>query len=404
MQIPGRGSRHTLLRSWALLALFAALPAGSGTAGEVFLERPDGEVLRFEAAGFTTRDPREHGASLVRFGVQAAGAGWQPELEVESVDGLRVRGRLLGGEGEELFLELVGGSRLPLSIEEVRRVDFHGRIPASFTGRIERAESGDRVYFARGAGLDRVDGTLLEFDGEGLKVDSALGPFPVRWRDVAVILVAPLDEGPAKPDPDAVPIVVDLVDGSRLRGALVSLRGDELGLRTPSGRGVRLPASAVAEVLVDDGRLAFLSDLTPIAAEEGSPFGDELGMTWPHRRDRSVSGGPLTAGGRRWSRGLGVHAPSRLTYALGGEWSRLRVTVAIDDEVLRLPARGSVRFRVLVDGEERHASRIVRGGEPPLELPPIDLAGARELVLEVDMADELHVADRADWLRPILVR
>ncbi len=403
MQILARGPARPTFPLWALLPLLCAPSAAGPGAGDVFLERPDGEVLRFDAAGFTTRDPREHGAALVRFSAPPA-AAWQPELEVELAGGLRVFGRLLGGEGEDLFLELVGGPRLPLSIEEVKRLDFRGRIPASFAGRIEPAESGDRVYFTRGGGLDRVDGTLLEFDAEGLKVDSALGPFAVRWRDVAVILVAPLDGGAAVTDPDAVPIVVDLVDGGRLRGELVSIAGGEVGLRTPSGRGVRLPASAVAEVLVDDGRLRFLSDLEPVAVEEGSPFGDELGMTWPHRRDRSVSGGPLTAGGLRWSRGLGVHAPSRLVYALGAEWSRLRGSVAIDDGVLRLPARGSVRFRILVDGEERFASRIVRGGEPPLELPSIDLVGARELVLEVDMADELHVADRANWLRPILVR
>jgi hypothetical protein len=388
-----------------LLCAGAGARAGDSRAAVVLLERPDGEVLRFEGLGFSSPDPREHGAVFVRFEGAPAPAGRAAgEALIELAAGGRVRGLVLGGEGEELHLEVVGGSRLPLSIEEVARLSFEGRVPRGWTGRIEPAEAGDRVYFARGGGLDRIDGTLLSFDEEGLRIDSALGPFQVRWREVAAVLVAPLGDAPPRPTEGAVAVVVDLIDGSRLSGELLHITGDGVGLRTRGGRGLRLVAGAVAEVFVVDERLAFLSDMPPDQVEEGSPFGDELGLTWPHRRDLSVSGAPLTAGGRRWSRGLGVHAPSRLTWRLDGGWSELRGSVAIDDEVLRLPGRGSVRFRILVDGEERFLSRVVRGGEAPLALPPIDLQGARALVLEVDMADELHVADRANWLRPLLVR
>lgn len=396
------------LLPFLLLGLGLPGPAAAqvpGGGAQVVLEGPDGKVTRVAAVGFSSPDPREHGAVLVRYeGLSPLAPTAPAEVLVELVSGDRVRGRVLGGEGEDIHLEIAGGSRLPLAIEEVARLAFDGRVPAAWAGRLEPAEEGDRVYFARGGGLDRVDGTLLSFDAEGLSIDSALGTFQTRWHDVAVIFVAPLGAGPARPAADGVPVVVDLVDGSRLAGQLVRLGGDEVLLRTPGGRGVRLVAAAVAEVFVQDGRLAFLSDLAPSQVEEGSPFGDELGLVWPHRRDRSVSGNPLTAGGRQWSRGLGVHAPSRLTWDLDGRWSWLRGHAGIDDEVLRLPARGSVRFRVLVDGQERWASRVVRGGEAPLALPEIDLTGARRLTLEVDMADELHVADRANWLRPILVR
>lgn len=389
------------LSSW-----FASGMGAPTLQGTVILEKADGEVVRLPAAEFATEDPREHGAVLVRFEGLAELKGAAPtQVEAELVGGGRVFGKVLGGEGEELHLEVVGGSRLPLAIESISRLVLPGNVPSGWSGRFDPAAAGDRVYFARGGGLDRIDGTLLEFDAEGLTIDSSIGAFEAKWSTIAAVLVAPLGlDGPAKATDGAVPVVVDLVDGSRIAGELLTLSGKEVGLRTPGGRGLRLPSNVVAELFVDDGRVAFLSDISPDVVEEGSPFGDELGLTWPHRRDRSVSGGPLTAGGRRWSRGLGVHSPSRLTWRLGGEWKELRGYVAIDDEVLRLPARGSVRFRVHVDGEERWSSPMVHGGEPPLPLPVIDLAGADELVLEVDMADELHVADRADWLRPILVR
>jgi hypothetical protein len=154
----------------------------------------------------------------------------------------------------------------------------------------------------------------------------------------------------------------------------------------------------------DDGRVQFLSDLEPSGVEEGGPFGDELGLTWPHQRDASVTGAPLQAGGKTWLRGIGVHSPSKLTFALDGKWESLRGSVAIDDQVLLLSARGAAHFRVLVDGEERWASGLVRGGDSPVELGPIDLSGARELSLVVEMADDHYVADRADWLRPLLIR
>lgn len=126
-------------------------------------------------------------------------------------------------------------------------------------------------------------------------------------------------------------------------------------------------------------------------------------MTWPPRVDRAVDGRPLRAGGRTWSRGLGVHAPSRLTWALDGSWSELRTRAAVDDQVSSGSHRGSVVFRVHVDGELRYESRVVGAGEPVLELPAIELTGARELVLEVDPTADLWIGDRADWLSPVLV-
>jgi hypothetical protein len=66
--------------------------------------------------------------------------------------------------------------------------------------------------------------------------------------------------------------------------------------------------------------------------------------------------------------------------------------------------RDTVRFKIHVDGKVAWESSVARGGEAPLEWPAVALEGARELVLEVDPTDDLHVADRADWLGPYLVR
>jgi len=121
--------------------------------------------------------------------------------------------------------------------------------------------------------------------------------------------------------------------------------------------------------------------------------------------DANVLGDPLRAGEKTYRRGVGMHAPSALTFALDGERRTLRGAVAIDDSarINGAGARGSVVFRVRKDGALAWESPLVRGGDAPLPLPELELGGAHELVLEVDPAGDF-AGDRADWLRMVLVR
>jgi hypothetical protein len=126
-------------------------------------------------------------------------------------------------------------------------------------------------------------------------------------------------------------------------------------------------------------------------------------MVWRSRVDRNVNGGPLVVGGARQPRGLGVHAPSRTTWALDGSFGTLRGSVALDDEVLRLSTRGSCVFRVLLDGREAFASPVVKAGDAPLAFT-IPLGTAKELALVVDPTSDGFAGDRANWLGLLLVR
>lgn len=373
---------------------------------ELRIESAAGEVRRLPLAGLRLEDPAELGGVLVRFeGLEPleALAADADTVELELRNGGMLRARLQGGDGERLDVQLVGEASLRVMIEELDVLRFPARLPRGGRQALEPAPIGDRLYRVAGEDLDRIDGAIEAFEVEGLRFGSELGSKLYPWSEVAACFVEALDASGGE-DGEGTPVVVDLIDGSRLRAGFLRWNEEQLELETAAGRGVALPNVAIAEVFFDDGRLRFLSDMTPSAVDEASPFGDELGLSWPHRMDRSVTGGPLTAGGRHWSRGIGVHAPSRLTFALDGAWRELRGAVAIDDEVLRLSAKGSVIFRVHVDGERRFESAVVRGGDPVLELPRIALQDARELVLEVDLATDLHVADRADWLGVVLVK
>lgn len=325
--------------------------------------------------------------------------------------GDRVRARVRGGAGDLLRVELADGAEWVVSVDRLASLEFEGRVRPEVAVGLVPADAGDVLWWIReGGAIDRVPGTLVEFGAEGPTLESSFGERTYPWAEVAALFVEALDDEAARrPSSDVrglavgAAVALDLVGGGRMNGLLRGLDANTCTLETSPGRTVALPLWCLAELAVDDGRARYLSDLPTARAEEGSAFGDDLGLAWPHRRDLAVTGTPLRAGGRTWRRGFGVHAPSRLAFALDGEWSRLRGSVAVDDSVLRLAARGSVVFRVLVDGEVRFESGVVRGGDAPKALE-VEVQGARELVLEVDMDGDHFVADRADWLGLVLSR
>jgi hypothetical protein len=385
-------------------------PARSGASNtRVLVEARDGTVTERRLVDFETADLRDVGAAWVRFGDARPPDPAQADspVRVELVGGDVLRGRVAGGGGEELSLELLGEVRVPVSIEVMRSLVFPDRLPLAGLSALEAPDEGDRLYRRIADNLDRIDGAVESFESEGIRFDSILGSRLFTWDEVGALFVETFVDDPTGGGDAGGRVVCDLVDGSRVRGTLEKLDRTGCRLVVAGGKALVLPISILSEVSLDDGTIAFLSDLVPDATGdgvEGSPFGDDLGATWPHQMDRSVMGSPLVAGGRTYNRGIGVHAPSRLTFDLGGSWDELRGMVAVDDEVLRLPERGSVVFRIHVDGSLAWESKVVRGGAAPVRIPPVELNGAEELVLECDMSVDFAVADRADWLRVVLVR
>lgn len=375
--------------------------------GKVQLELADGSTLERPASALSLDELKRTGAFSVRVPDARAAPGEilpRDRAQARLAGGELMLGSVRGGKGDVLDFELACKSALAVEVDELRELVFPGRLSAAQVESLEPRKDGDRLYRLNGDSLDRIDGTLESFEAEGVRFESVLGKRTFPWGDVAAVLVLnPAALEPVDPK-DARPVAwIDLADGARLRGRLARLDAGGVELARKGGSAT-VPLAWIEEITLDDGRVCYLSSLEPAAADERSPFGDDLGLAWPHRVDRAVGGAPLTAGGRTWRRGMGVHAPSRLTWKLDGSWKSLRGLAAIDDQVLRLPGKGSVVFRVLVDGKTAWESPLVRGGDAPLAFAGIPLAGAKELVLEVDPAENLHVADRADWLRVVLVK
>lgn len=386
-------------------------PAQAASVARVVIETADGALSSRALEGLEVESLAQIPAAFVRFDGLAppvSAAGTSRELaELRLTGGDWLTARVVGGDGDVLSLELPHAQRFEVDVDHLISLLFSARVPLAQRGVLQAPENGDRLLWARPGGIDRVDGTLEAFGDEGIEFESVLGSRAFPWGEIAALYIEPVGESPPKqPANRARRVAVDLAAGGRLRGELRKLDARSVELSDVAGRDLTLPLGAVAEIAIDDGSMQFLSELAPARAIEGWPADDNLGLRWRYQVDRAVSGGALRADGVAWRRGIGVHAPSRLEWDLDGAWRTLRGSVAVDDSVLLLAARGSVQFSVFLGDSKEPAwtSGLMRGGDAPLELPKLDLRGVRKLALDVSMETELYVADRANWLRVVLVR
>src|SRR4051812_31681371 len=139
-----------------------------------------------------------------------------------------------------------------------------------------------------------------------------------------------------------------------------------------------------------------VSDRTPTAATNGwGPV--ELNMSVGDKA--AGDGRTLTINGKTYSKGLGVHAPSDITYALDGSCSRFQAEVGIDAE--KAP-KGSLAFQVFADGAKVYDSGLVTAATAT---KTVDAAidGATSVRLVVTNGGDNINNDHADWANATLV-
>lgn len=322
---------------------------------------------------------------------------YRRELVVHLADGSKLFGGL-GKDSDDASLSFNGrlfpdGVRIPL--EWVRQLDYRGgdadvTPPATFTA----IEDEDAVLTADGAVLrgvlEQVDGRQVIFE------EPKLGRLTLPWAQVRSVRIAALDEAP-KLQPQ-IPVLLEGVDGSLLAGALTALTPTRADLESPLIGKVSIETARIGAVDFRLGRVAYLSDRNPLRVVERGCHG--LGFHWPWQRDRNVHDkGPLRIGTRTFRRGLGVHSESHLTFAIEPGDEKFQTWIGIDatgHPANNDPNVGSVIFRVLVDGQERHNSGDINWESLPRRVE-VDLAGGKELELVVEVGKGLYILDRADW-------
>lgn len=345
----------------------------------------------------TFRDPdgnrRLPAQDLVRFGM------WRELARgplVLLADGSLLAAEVLSVNSQHVVLDWRLGGEIKVARELVRAVALQP--PAERLRReelldalLEAPARADQLLLVNG---DQGEGTLESLADRKLRFFATLGPIELELGRVRALVLHP----ELRPSivPPSLRAVAGFRDGSRLVVETLRIEQGHLEAITLGGLAVRTPAEALVALQPLGGRVTYLSDLMP-AEYRHVPY---LNLSWPFRRDRNVRGGWLRAGGRLYLKGLGVHSAARLTYRLEPPCRRFEAELAIDDHTA---GRGSVGFRVFVDGQPRYTSPPVRGGQAPLPVA-VDLTGAKRLDLVVDFGEGADVLDDADWLDARLVR
>ena len=163
--------------------------------------------------------------------------------------------------------------------------------------------------------------------------------------------------------------------------------------------------SDITQIIFADFEWSVPVDTGSVSLEDGKLYltasvADEVDSFWQVMKDRSVSGGPISIGGVKYARGLGVHSDSKLTFNLDGQFSTFHVVPGPDDA-----HRGQLEMIILMDGKEVYRSGVVTsqtfGLAEALELP---VAGANQLTLLVEQADGSNGGDHANWADAYLSR
>jgi len=164
---------------------------------------------------------------------------------------------------------------------------------------------------------------------------------------------------------------------------------EALPLMEPLDASTLPPAAGFKERPVERIAGVFLDALKPVSASQG----------WGTlQRNKSVWEKPMTIAGKRFLRGLGTHAPSRIIYALDGQYRRFQSWVGADSATAP-----TITFELQVDGQTRWESGLMKR-EDAARWVDVDVAGAKTLELIVGDGGNGINGDHADWAEARLIR
>ncbi len=135
----------------------------------------------------------------------------------------------------------------------------------------------------------------------------------------------------------------------------------------------------------------YLSDITPSSALNGwGPIEPDTS----NGENLAGDGRTISIRGKKYARGVGVHAYSELRYDLNAQCSRLTAVVGVDDEVKGM---GSVQFSVHTDTNAVLFDSGVVSGSSPAKTVDVDVTGGHTLILVVENGGDGGNYDHADW-------
>ncbi len=320
-----------------------------------------------------------------------------PRNVVVIANGDRLVGRPLDADEDTLRLDVPSSAEpLAVPLETIRGVAWSLSLDRNVRettladlGRVRG--DGDRLVSTNG---DFVLGEFRGLSEEGVELVVSTANTTVPGDRVRALSFDPTLITPPKTPKRHV--LVRLNDGTRLTAATVAVDDAIVSVEAAFGPTIDVPRERLQSLRFVGGRARDLSDREP-ATFEHTPW---LGPKRDWKRDRAVTGHPMRLSGVTHDKGLGLPSGTRLVYDLQPGDRTFHGHVGIDDSTRR---RGSARVVVSLDGREVHRTPVVRGGEKPVAIPPTDVAGAKQLELRVDPADDGDLLDRVNLIDLLVV-
>lgn len=404
-------NRSKLLLVCHGLAFMALL--GQPRTQEMIVSRRDGSqvkgaVLRLAGSGREASlvmgvAGREVETSLAQvLAIHGRGPSPVGSAMVSLVGGDHLRGELQGGDAAGETFTVVTRSLGPVSValDRLAWIRFGGGTDALV---VPEGVSEDEALFRHARrGLDTILGAIDRFTARGVMFEwgESEDPGLFAYSSLAGLALRGGDGPPA-------PAIAQLVtrSGDRVAVELAGLNDAGFDFVLEGGRRIGVARSNIAAITFFGPDRRFLSELEPVRIEEKSSHlpGDD-GALFPYRRDRTVTGGFLVAGGYGYGKGLGVHARSVLTYRVPQGFGRFWVRAVMDDEVLKLPVRAEAVITIKLDNEVVFGPSPLRSGKPSRLIGPLPVRPGGLLTLEADFGVGWFVGDRVDWLLPVFLK
>ncbi len=289
---------------------------------------------------------------------------------------------------------------------------------------LERDQGDYKIYFESGSSplcyLEEIKEERVKLFITGLDQDEGSWH---SWESIRSIV-----RGPVLPDEvdtfSEVYALFTTITGGIVSGTLKAWKDQGLSIETRLCGELSVSTENLGTILFKNGRFLYLSDLTPEKVEEHSYFRsadeteeEQSDYLFGYQVDRAQGGGALRMQGKEYAKGLGVHAISRLTYELSGQYKSFSALIGIDDSAGPM---ASLVFELEVDGKpqalkiwesslkaspvkKQEDSGIMKKGDAPFYIEA-DIMGAKSITLIVRAADNADVDDRANWVNVKVVR
>lgn len=232
---------------------------------------------------------------------------------------------------------------------------------------------------------------------------SGLGNRQMEVKKILALRVAPLGGKFSYPSTPYVRIHLD--GGEILSGEIEKYEAEKIHLKTFFDKTLIIPDSRIFEIYFFNGNFQYLSDLKASKTEVTPGIATLSGLSFPPQRDRNVLSKALRLGGIYYSKGLGLHSKTKLTYSLEGKYTSLNGKFGFDDSVTQneSPYTPKIIFRIYGDGKKLYDSGIFTPEKKALPIK-VPLKGVKILQVEVDFGEPHDdVLGRVNFVDPYLV-